>query len=233
MSSSSHSSNVNIARFETPIPVLDGRSDSETSRSQSRAVEQTPPESAASIDDTERSKLIGDWVVELSQVAQQQGIRYEAVKELGVPESLRQQVFSALSPEVKKRLTELRKEFEQRIPQDTQRWIGIIETWWGSVGADVLNAQWQQFDWWTQCLSGIGDWVHSLKASGLFDRAASKYAQAIELALGTVAAEPLGVETNTESPIAPKQLDLLPDFIKPEPSADTDNRFSPDHENWL
>ena len=231
MSSSSHSSNVNIARFETPIPVLDGRSDSETSRSQSRAVEQTPPESAASIDDTERSKL-GEWVVQLSEVAQQQGVRYEAVKELGVPEPLRQQVFSALSSDVKKRLTELRKEFQGRIPEDTQRWSGIIETWSAEVGEDTLNAQWQQFDLWSQCLSGIGDWVERIVASGLFDRAASRYAQAIELALGTVAAEPIG-ETNAEAPIAPKQLDLLPDFIQPKPSADTDNRFSPNNENWL
>lgn len=143
-----------------------------------------------------------------------------------------QQVFAALTPQVKERLTKLRKEFEQRIPEDTQRWIGIIETWWGSVGADVLNAQWQQFDWWTQCLSGIGNWVERIAASGLFDRAASRYAQAIELALGTVAAEPIG-ETNAEAPIAPKQLDLLPDFIQPKPSADTDNRFSPNNENWL
>jgi phage/plasmid-associated DNA primase len=184
-------------------------------------------------DHPDRLERIGEWVVQLSEVAQKQGIRYEAVKELGVPESLRQQVFSALSPEVKDRLTELRKEFEGRIPEDTQRWSGIIETWSAEVGENTLNGQWQQFDLWSQCLLGIGDWVHSLKASGLFDRAASKYAQAIELALGTVAAQPLGVETNTESPIAPKQLDLLPDFIKPEPSADTDNRFSPDNENWL
>lgn len=226
-SRSSHSSNVAIARFETPIPVLDGRSDSETSRSQSTAVEQTPPESAASINDTERSKLIGDWVVQLSQVAQQQGLRYESVKELGVPESLRQQVFAALTPQVKERLTELRKEFEQRIPQDTQRWIGIIETWWGSVGADVLNAQWQQFDWWTQCLSGIGNWVERIAASGLFDRAVSRYAEAIELTLGVVPAE-----ANSESNIEPKQLDLLPGF-KPKPSVDTDHRFSPDSEHWL
>jgi len=147
-----------------------------------------------------------------------------------VPESLRQQVFSALSPEVKERLTELRGEFERRIPQDVARWRGIIETWSAEVGEDTLNAQWQQFDRWSQCLSGIGDCVERIVASGLFDNAASKYAQAIE---GTVEAQPLGVETNTESPIAPKQLDLLPDFIKPEPSADTDNRFSPDHENWF
>ena len=226
-SGSSCSSNVDIAGFETEIPVFDSRSDSETSRSQSRAVEQTSPESGASINDIGGSKLIGDWVVQLSEVAQQQGVRYEAVKELGVPESLRQQVFSALSPDVKERLTELRKEFEQRIPQDTQRWIGVIETWSAQIGADVLNAQWQQFDLWSQCLSGIGNWAERIVASGLFDSAASRYAEAIELTLGVVPAE-----ANSESNIEPKQLDLLPGF-KPKPSADTDNRFSPDSENWL
>lgn len=187
-------------------------------------------DTSMSPDRLDRSKLIGEWVVQLSELAQQQGVRYEAVKELGVPESLRQQVFAALTPQVKERLTELRKEFEGRIPQDVVRWIGVIETWSADVGADVLNAQWQQFDLWSQCLYGIGDWLERIAASGLFDSAASNYARAIELAHATVAAEPLG-EPNTEAPIAPKQLDLLPDFIKPEPSAD--NRFSPDSENWL
>ncbi|MFS8118921.1 MAG: hypothetical protein ACMG55_10580, partial [Microcoleus sp.] len=187
------------------------------------------PDHSDSLARLECTKSIDEWVVQLSEVAQQQGVCYEAVKELGVPEPLRQQVFSALSPSVKERLIELRKEFEGRIPQDVARWSGIIETWSAEVGEDTLNAQWQQFDLWSQCLLGIGNWAERIVASGLFDNAVSKYAQAIE---GTVEAQPLGVETNTESPIAPKQLDLLPGF-KPKPSADTDNRFSPDNENWL
>lgn len=188
------------------------------------------PDHPDCLNNLECTKSISDWVVQLSEVAQQQGVRYEAVKELGVPEPLRQQVFSALSSDVKKRLTELRKEFQGRIPEDTQRWSGIIETWSSEVGEDTLNAQWQQFDLWSQCLSGIGDWVERIGASGLFDNAASKYAQAIELTLGTVTAQPLRVEPNPEAPIAPKQLDLLPDF-KPDTSAD--NRFSPNNDNWL
>ena len=96
-----------------------------------------------------------------------------------------------------------------------------------------LNHQWQQFDLWSQCLLGIGNWVERIDKSGLFDLGASVYAQALELASEkSEVLEDLEVTnaelelTNTE----PKQLNLLPDS---QPHSDHKSRFSPDSEDWF
>jgi phage/plasmid-associated DNA primase len=171
-----------------------------------------------------RVQAIDEWVSQLSEVANR-GTTYEAVKGLGVPDNLRPEIFAALTPPVKERLKELRKEFEGRIPQDVQKWREAIATW-SALDAETLNTQWQQFDLWSQCLLGIGNWVERITRSGLFELAASVYSQAIELA--TDKSEPFvdADETNAE----PKQLNLLPEF---QPPLESENRFLSESEDWF
>ncbi|MCC3537582.1 MAG: toprim domain-containing protein [Microcoleus sp. PH2017_25_DOB_D_A] len=171
-----------------------------------------------------RVQAIDEWVSQLSEVANR-GTTYEAVKGLGVPDNLRPEIFAALTPPVKERLKELRKEFEGRIPQDVQKWREAIATW-SALDAETLNTQWQQFDLWSQCLLGIGNWVERITRSGLFELAASVYSQAIELA--TEKSEPFvdADETNAE----PKQLNLLPEF---QPPLESENRFLSESEDWF
>lgn len=171
-----------------------------------------------------RVQAIDEWVSQLSEVANR-GTTYEAVKGLGVPDNLRPEIFAALTPPVKERLKELRKEFEGRIPQDVQKWREAIATW-SALDAETLNTQWQQFDLWSQCLLGIGNWVERITRSGLFELAASVYSQAIELA--TEKSEPFvdADETNAE----PKQLNLLPEF---QPPLESENRFLSGSEDWF
>ncbi len=157
---------------------------------------------------------------------------YEAVKGLGVPNHQRSEVFAALTPGVKDRLKELREEFEKRIPQDIEKWKEAIAAW-SALDADTLNAQWQQFDLWSQCLLGIGNWAERIDKSGLFELAASVYAQALELAseksevFGDLEVANAGLDiTNSE----PKQLNLLPDA---QPPSKHQSRFSPKSEDWF
>ncbi|MEG4407028.1 toprim domain-containing protein [Microcoleus sp. MON2_D5] len=183
-------------------------------------------------DSPARSLRIDEWVFMLSEVANRDGTTYEAVKGLGVPNHQRPEIFAALTPGVKERLKELRKEFEMRIPQDIEKWKEAIATW-SVLDADALNHQWQQFDLWSQCLLGIGNWVERINKAGLFDLGASVYAQTLELA--TEKSEVLGdlAVTNTELEITnsePKQLTLLPDIESPSVS---ENRFAPESEDWF
>jgi hypothetical protein len=104
---------------------------------------------------------IDEWVSQLSEVANRDGTTYEAVKGLGVPNNLRPEIFAVLHTPVKERLKGLREEFEGRIPQDLQKWIEAIATW-PTLDANALNAQWQQFDLWSQCLLGIGSWIERI-----------------------------------------------------------------------
>ena len=183
---------------------------------------------------------IDEWVSELSQVANREGNSYEAVKGLGVPNHLRPAIFAALTPQVTERLKDLREEFEGRIPQDIQKWREAIATW-STLDAETVNTQWQQFDLWSKCLLGIGNWVENIAQSGLFELAAARYSEAIEL--GTGESEALvdtevangdasatlrtSVEvTNTE----PQQLNLLP-YI--QPPLESENRFSSESEDWF
>jgi phage/plasmid-associated DNA primase len=174
---------------------------------------------------------IDEWVAQLSEVANRDGTTYEAVKGVGVPNNLRFEIFAALTPGVKERLKGLREEFERRIPQDIEKWRKAIATW-AALDANALNAQWQQFDLWSQCLLGIGNWIEKINKSGLFDLAASVYSQALELV-----SEPSEIFVDSESRNAnlevtnhePKQLNLLPD-IQPTPD---ENRFSPESEDWF
>jgi hypothetical protein len=179
-----------------------------------------------------RSLSIDEWVSQLSEVANRDGTTYEAVKGLGVPNHQRPEIFAALTPSVKERLKGLREEFERRIPQDIEKWREAIAAW-SVLDADALNHQWQQFDLWSQCLLGIGNWVERINKSGLLDLGASVYAQALELAteksevLGDVAITNVEIEiTNPE----PKQLTLLPDLESPSAS---ENRFAPESEDWF
>ncbi len=173
----------------------------------------------------ESSFGIDEWVSELSQVANRDGTTYEAVKGLGVPDNLRPAIFAALTPQVTERLKGLRKEFEARILKDVQKWREAIATW-SVLDAETLNTQWQQFDLWSQCLLGIGNWVQRIAQTGLFELAASVYSQAIEL--GTEESEALidAAGTNAE----PKQLNLLPEF---QPPLESDNRFLSESEDWF
>ena len=168
---------------------------------------------------------IDEWVSELSQVANRDGTTYEAVKGLGVPNHLRQAIFAALTPQVTERLKDLREEFERRILKDIQKWREAIATW-SVLDAETLNTQWQQFDLWSQCLLGIGNWVENIAQSGLFDLAATRYSEAIELGTGEASALVDMEVTNAE----PQQLNLLPDI---QPSLESDNRFSSESEDWL
>jgi hypothetical protein len=183
-------------------------------------------------DHPDRLLSIDEWVSKLSEVANRDGTTYEAVKGLGVPNHQRSEIFAALTPSVKDRLKGLREEFERRIPQDIEKWRKAIKTWL-ALDVDALNHQWQQFDLWSQCLLGIGNWVERIDKSGLFDLGASVYSQAIELAsekaevfedLAVTNAE--GIVTNSE----PKQLTLLPDSQSPLVS---ENRFAPESEDWF
>ncbi|MEG4195894.1 toprim domain-containing protein, partial [Microcoleus sp. S36a_D3] len=180
----------------------------------------------------DRSLSIGEWVFQLSEAANQHSTTYEAVKELGVPNHQRPEIFAALTPGVKERLKGLREEFERRIPQDIEKWKEAIAAW-SALDAGALNAQWQQFDLWSQCLSGIGNWVERINEAGLFDLGASVYARSLELA--SEKSEALGdlAVTNTELEITnpePKQLNLLPDV---QPHSEHHNRFSPKSEDWF
>ncbi|MEG3833997.1 toprim domain-containing protein [Microcoleus sp. Z1_C3] len=175
---------------------------------------------------------IDEWVSMLSELANREGTTYEAVKGLGVPNHQRSEIFAALTPGVKDRLKGLREEFERRIPQDIEKWRNAIKTWL-ALDVDALNHQWQQFDLWSQCLLGIGNWVEIIDKSGLFDLGASVYAQALELA----SEKSEGIEdlegTNTEAELTnpeAKQLNLLPDS---QPHSDHQSRFSPDSEDWF
>ncbi|MEG5150190.1 toprim domain-containing protein [Microcoleus sp. AT9b-C2] len=181
---------------------------------------------------------IDEWVSLLSEVANRDGTTYQAVKGLGVPNHLRQAIFAALTPQVTERLKELREEFEGRIPQDIEKWREAIATW-SVLDADALNHQWQQFDLWSQCLLGIGNWVERIEKSGLFDLGASVYSQAIELASegsealvdGEVTSANVEVTSaNVEVTNEPKQLNLLPD-VQPPPASE--NRFAPEAEDWF
>ena len=170
---------------------------------------------------------IDEWVSQLSEVANRDGTSYEAVKELGVPNNLRQQIFARLTVPVKERLKGLREEFERRIPQDVEKWKKEIAAW-PALDANALNAQWQQFDLWSQCLLGIGNWGEKIKKSGSFDLAASVYSQALELASEKF--EPLVDCEVTNAELQPKQLNLLPD-VQPPPASE--NRFAPESEDWF
>lgn len=174
----------------------------------------------------EREQAIDEWVSQLSEVAHRDSTTYEAVKGLGVPDNLRPEIFAALARTVQERLKKLREEFEGRIPHDIQKWKKAIATW-STLDADALNHQWHKFDLWSQCLLGIGNWVESIKQSGLFDLGASVYAQAIELA-----SEKSQVKVDTEGTNAkPKQLNLLPDI---QPHSHSENRFSSNEsEDWF
>jgi len=178
-------------------------------------------------DPPDRLFSIDEWVSQLSEAANRDGTTYEAVKGLGVPNHQRPEIFAALTPSVKERLKGLREEFERRIPQDIEKWRKVIDTW-SALDANALNAQWQQFDLWSQCLSGIGNWVEKSDKSGLFDLAASVYSQAIELA--SEKSEPLVDSEVTKAELKPTQLNLLPD-VQPPPASE--NRFAPESEDWF
>ena len=175
----------------------------------------------------DRLLKIEEWVSQLSQAANRDGTTYEAVKGLGVPNNLRPEIFATLTPSVKERLKGLREEFERRIPQDIEKWRKAIATW-PALDANALNAQWQQFDLWSQCLLGIGSWVEKIDKSGLLDLAASVYSQAIELA--SEKSEPLVDSGVTNTELQPQQLNLLPDF---QPPPHSENRFAPESEDWF
>ncbi|MEG5237023.1 toprim domain-containing protein [Microcoleus sp. AT9b-C3] len=183
-------------------------------------------------DQPDRLLSIDEWISKLSEVANRNGNSYEAVKGLGVPNHQRPEIFAALTPGVKDRLKGLREEFERRIPQDIEKWRKAIKTW-SVLDVDALNHQWEQFDLWSQCLLGIGNWVERINKSGLFDLGASVYAQAIELASEkSEALEDLAV-TNAEAELTnpePKQLNLLPDA---QPPSEHPSRFSPKSEDWF
>jgi phage/plasmid-associated DNA primase len=180
----------------------------------------------------DREQAIGEWVSRLSEAAKGKDTTYEVVKGLGVPDNLRPEIFAVLAPPVKERLRKLRKEFEERIPQDIEKWREVSATW-SALDGDTLNARWQQFDLWSQYLLGIGNWVERIAESGLFDLVVARYSQAIELAMGAsevhVDAEPANVDVTTEN-AEPKQLSLLPDF---KPPSDPENRFLGDSEDWF
>ncbi|MEG4242953.1 toprim domain-containing protein [Microcoleus sp. Pol10_D6] len=179
-----------------------------------------------------RSLSIEEWVSLLSELANREGTTYEAVKGLGVPNHQRSEIFAALTPSVKDRLKGLREEFERRIPQDVEKWRNAIAAW-SVLDADALNHQWQQFDLWSQCLSGIGNWVERIDKAGLFDLGASVYAQALELASEKSEVVVDLEVTNTELELTnsePKQLNLLPDA---QPPSEHQSRFSPQSEDWF
>jgi hypothetical protein len=75
---------------------------------------------------------------------------------------------------------------------------------------------------------GIGSWIESIDKSGLFDLAASVYSQAIELASDK--SGPLVDSEVTNADLKPTQLNLLPD-VQPPPASE--NRFSPESEDWF
>jgi hypothetical protein len=185
------------------------------------------PSTPSYADRPDRLLGINEWVSQLSEAANRDGTTYEAVKGLGVPNHLRPEIFAALAPSVKERLKGLREEFERRIPQDIEKWRKAIATW-PVLNANALNAQWQQFDLWSQCLLGIGNWVEKIDKSGLLDLAASVYSQAIELA--SEKSEPLVDSEVTNAELQPKQLNLLPD-VQPPPASE--NRFAPESEDWF
>jgi len=193
--------------------------------------DQSTPIATDHPDHPDRLLRIDEWVSELSQVANRDGTTYEAVKELGVPNNLRPEVFAALTVPVKERLKGLREEFERRIPQDIEKWRKAIAAW-QTLDVNALNAQWQQFDLWSQCLLGIGNWVEKIDKSGLFDLAASVYFQALELA--SEESEALVdcevTSANGEVTNEPKKLNLLPE-IQPPPASE--NRFAPEAEDWF
>ena len=170
---------------------------------------------------------IDEWVSQLSEVTNRKGTTYEAIKGLGVPNNLRQQIFARLTVPVKERLKGLRKEFEGRIPQDIEKWGKAIATW-PALDANALNAQWQQFDLWTQCLLGIGNWAERIDKLGLFTLGASVYAQALELV--SEQSEALVDSEVTNAELHPKQLNLLPD-VQPPPASE--NRFASESEDWF
>ena len=178
-------------------------------------------------DHPNRLLTIDEWVSQLSQVANRDGTTYEAVKELGVPNHLRPEIFTQLTVQVKERFKGLREEFERRIPQDIEKWRKAIATW-PALDANALNAQWQQFDLWSQCLLGIGNWAERIEKSGLFSLGASVYTQALELASEKSEAIVDSEVTNAE--LTPKQLNLLPDVQSPPAP---DNRFAPECEDWF
>jgi hypothetical protein len=170
---------------------------------------------------------IDEWVSQLSEAANRDGTTYEAVKGLGVPNHQRSEIFAALTPPAKERLKGLREEFERRIPQDIEKWNKAIATW-AALDVNALNAQWQQFDLWSQCLLGIGNWAERIDKSGLFSLGASVYAQALELASQQPEAVVDSEVTNAE--LQPQQLNLLPD-VQPPPASE--NRFAPESEDWF
>ncbi len=180
----------------------------------------------------DRLLSIDEWVSQLSELANRDGTTYAAVKGLGVPDNLRPEIFAALTPSVKDRLKGLREEFERRIPQDVEKWRNAIKTW-SVLDADALNHQWQQFDLWSQCLLGIGDWVERIDKAGLFDLGASVYVQALELASEKSEVVVDLAVTNTEAELTnpePKQLTLLPNA---QPPSEHQSRFSPQSEDWF
>jgi hypothetical protein len=193
--------------------------------------DQSTPIATDHPDHPDRLLRSDEWVSQLSQVANRDGTTYEAVKELGVPNNLRPEIFAALTVQVKERLKGLREEFERRIPQDIEKWRKAIATW-QTLDANTLNAQWQQFNLWSQCLLGIGNWAERIEKSGLFNLAASVYSQTFELASeksdGLVDCEVTSV--NVEVTNEPKQLNLLPDV---QPPSASENRFTRESEDWF
>jgi len=170
---------------------------------------------------------IDEWVSQLSQLANRDSTTYEALKELGVPNNLRPEIFAALTVSVKERLKRLREEFERRIPQDIEKWTKAIATWL-TLDVNALNAQWQQFDLWSQCLLGIGNWIEKINKLGLLDFAASVYSQALELA--SQKSDDSGDSEVTNAELKPTQLNLLSD-VQPLPASE--NKFSPESEDWF
>jgi hypothetical protein len=212
----------------TPIaPIAFTQTQTQQGKQEAIGADRSTPISLDHPDRPDRLLRIDKWVSQLSEVANRDGTTYEAVKELGVPNNLRPEIFAALTVPVKERLKGLREEFERRIPQDIEKWKKAIATW-EALDANALNAQWQQFDLWSQCLLGIGNWAERIDKSGLFSLGASVYAQALELV--SEQSEALVDSEVTNAELTPKQLNLLPD-VQPPPASE--NRFATESEDWF
>jgi hypothetical protein len=212
----------------TPIaPIASTQTQTQQGNQGAIGADRSTPISPEHPEHPDRLLTLEEWVSQVSEVANREGTTYEAVKGLGVPNNLRPEIFAALTVPVKERLKGLREEFERRIPQDIEKWRKAIATW-AALDAKALNAQWQHFDLWSQCLLGIGSWIERIDKSGLFDLAAAVYSQAIELASDK--SGPLVDSEVTNADLNPTQLNLLPD-VQPPPASE--NRFSPESEDWF
>lgn len=216
---------------ELPSTLIAPIASSQTHKNQGNQgvirADQSTPNAKDHPDLPERLLRIDEWVSKLTEVANRDGTSYEAVKGLGVPGNLRPEIFADLTVPVKERLKGLREEFERRIPQDIEKWKKAIATW-SALDANALNAQWQQFDLWSQCLLGIGNWAESIQKSGLFSLGTSVYAQALKLV--SEQSEALVDSEVTNAELKPKQLNLLPDV---QPPSASENRFAPESKDWF